>query len=200
MNQSLSEVFEKQLPYYLTQERKEGLIKELNSFPDNINYYLNKYFYQNDILQGDIFADMEIYKYNDSKKIKTHGIILSNSCDISEDNERYKEVFVTFCPIISLEKFKLIIEKQGKNFSSIESDIKNQKITDIFYLPKETSLPTDHIALLNQAVSIPYTLINKKQKKISLSQVGFYMFLFKLSIHYCRFHENITRSQNHTAN
>lgn len=193
MSQSLSEILEKQLPYYLIQERKVGLIKELNSFPENITYYLDKYFYQNDILQGDILVDMEIYKYNDSKKTKTHGIIFSNSCDISEDNDRYKEVFVTFCPIISLEKFKNVVEKEGKDFSIIEFDIKKQKITDIFYLPQETHLPEDHIALLGQAVSIPYSLVNKNNKKYSLSQVGFYIFLFKLSIHYCRFHENIDR-------
>lgn len=34
---------------------------------------------------------------------------------------------------------------------------------------------------------------NQSIKLVTLSQQGFYMFLLKLSIHFCRFQENIAR-------
>jgi hypothetical protein len=193
MSQFHSETFKKHLPPYLTEDRKDGLVKELARFPYISSYYLGKSYFKNEILQGDIVVDMEMYKYNNQTTIKTHGIILSNSCDIDENNDRYKEVFATFCPIISLDKFKKFVETEGKDFKSIEDDIKKQRLTDIFYLPQESYLPCDYIALLSQATSIPYSLLNKNNKRHSLSQVGFYLFLFKLSVHYCRFHEGVQR-------
>lgn len=46
-----AESIQDQIPYYLSQEAKDNLVKALKRFPDNINYYIN--LYQSDMLQGD---------------------------------------------------------------------------------------------------------------------------------------------------
>ena len=35
---------------------------------------------------------------------------------------------------------------------------------------------------------------NAKAKRFTLSLHGFYMFVFKLSVHFCRLHENVART------
>lgn len=85
-------------------------------------------------------------------------------------------------------------ESKVPDFISIETSLKKQEITDMFFLPKESTLKVDCIALLNQSISIPYIATKETTKKITLSQIGFYLLLFKLSVHYCRFHEGVDRS------
>lgn len=36
--------------------------------------------------------------------------------------------------------------------------------------------------------------ISERKKILTLSQIGFYIFLFKISVHFCRFHEAIERA------
>lgn len=35
--------------------------------------------------------------------------------------------------------------------------------------------------------------VAEKKKLFTLTLVGFYLFLFKLSVHFCRFHEEVAR-------
>lgn len=71
-----------------------------------------------------------------------------------------------------------------------------QITTELFYLPRGSNLDDDYVALLDDIHTAPFPQFQRqkdKQKLFTLSQVGFYLFLFKLSIHFCRFHENIDR-------
>lgn len=66
----------------------------------------------------------------------------------------------------------------------------------LFYLPKGGELEEDHVALIHDAHTLPLSSFQAQQsrrKLFTLSQVGFYIFLFKLSVHFCRFHEKIHR-------
>ena len=81
--------------------------------------------------------------------------------------------------------------------SSKVTAIKEQKVTSLFYLPQGKGVDSDCIALLEDVQSIPFSSFNSrqaKQKLFTLSDVGFYLFLMKLSVHFCRFHEDIARS------
>jgi putative ribosome biogenesis GTPase RsgA len=74
--------------------------------------------------------------------------------------------------------------------------IKQQKITNIFFLPKGSGLDDDYIALLSDVHTVPYSVFAEKKskaKQFTLSQIGFYIFVLKLSVHFCRFHENVDR-------
>lgn len=193
-----SESIQKQIPYYLSQESKDNLVKALDSFPRSIQYYINKY--PADVLQGDGWNSLEIIRFEDGERGLIKGIILTNSCDIDSNNIRVMPPKLSFAPLISLDVFIGFLEKAGlevKQISDKITAIKEQKVSSLFYLPKSKGIDVDSVALLEDVHSIPFTSFNArhdKQKLFTLSDVGFYLFLMKLSIHFCRFHEDIARS------
>lgn len=189
------------IPFYLTQDKdaKEGFVKNLENFPNNINYYTPHY--PNDELQGDGWEGLDIIDVVTSKKISVKGIILSNSCDISTENKRDLPPNITFAPIVKLEAYRDKLIKAGVSQKQIKSKIeaiKKQQVTSLFYLPEEGDFP-ESIVIFDDIRSIPIDYFqNRKSSKIvtkifTLSQFGFYLFLFKISIHFCRFHEKVLR-------
>jgi len=185
------------IPYYLTQEAKDGLVKALEGFPWKMNYYTSNY--QGEMLQGDGWNSLDIINLQTAERKSIKGIILSNSCDISPDNPRDIPAHIVFAPIIPLSLYEGLLVQRGidpeKLLSKISS-IKQQKVTSLFYLPKGGGLESEHIAVLDDLHTLPAHYFNKKndkKKEFTLSQAGFYLFLLKLSIHFCRFHENVLR-------
>lgn len=186
-----------QIPYYLTQEAKENLVKALNAFPKN-NYYINCY--SNEVLQGDGWTSLELFDFESGEKKAVKGIIISNSCDISPENKRTIPTKISFAPVIRLDNYIDRLKENNKDAKSIEAkviSIKNQQVSNILYLPKCENLEFDSIAILYELHTIPLShfLKNPERSKIfTLSQVGFYLFLMKISIHFCRFHEALDRN------
>lgn len=191
-----TETIQTQLPYYLTQEQKHNLVKALNEFP-KINFYTERY--PLDILQGDSWTNLDVISFEDGSRKKIRGIILSNSCDISLENERDLPPKLIFAPIIKLNNFAELIKKCGVLPSRISSRlhaIREQKVTTMFYLPKGGNLDDEYVAVLDDLHTIPLNAFvndNTRKKLFTLSQAGFYLFLLKLSVHFCRFHENLSR-------
>lgn len=189
-----------QIPYYLTREQKDGLIKALSDFPEKMNYYTM--LHKEDLLQGDGWSSLTIINFYSCEKKNVKGIIVSNSCDISMENPRDTPPKVIFSPIIKLDGYIQKLKESGLAIHKVEDKlraIKEQKITSIFYLPKQSILDGDYIALLDDTHSMPAHIFwhnTDKQKIFTLSQVGFYLFIMKLSIHFCRFHENVIRDKN----
>ncbi|OIK41869.1 hypothetical protein [Citrobacter portucalensis] len=196
------EKFKDQIPYYLTQSQKEGLARALEDFPENTNYYLSNYpvDLRNAALQGDVFKQLTIYGPQGSRQIK--GIILSNSCDIDTQNKREFPMRAVFAPLIKLdamvEKLRSAQIPQGVIDQKLDA-IKKQLVTNVVYLPECEHIP-ESIIFLDDVHQIPTEELRKslerQEKILTLSQVGFYILLFKLSIHFCRFHENVARYDN----
>ncbi len=186
-----------QIPYYLTQEAKQGLIKALKDFPEKTNYFTN--LYPNELLQGDGIKSLEVLRFEDGSRKSIKGILLTNSCDMDLKNKREFPIKLTFAPLIKLDNYINLLKQHNLDSEKIDNkicSIKEQKITYIFYLPKDSYLEDDHIALLNDLHTIPLSAlekVDKNSKLFTLSQVGFYLFIFKLSVHFCRFHENVER-------
>lgn len=191
------ESIREQIPYYLTQGQKDGLLRGLQDFPENINYYLNSY--QDELLQGDGWNKLQVRNFYNGDQKAILGIILSNTCDVDSENKRDLPVKITFSPIIPLRSYVSLLENYGVNTNKIQDKLKSikyQEVTNIFFLPAGGSLLEDHIALLDEVYTIPATsfeLEKAKAKFFTLSLVGFYLFLFKISIHFCRFNENVAR-------
>ncbi|WP_338413951.1 hypothetical protein [uncultured Sphaerotilus sp.] len=188
------------LPLYLTMSAKDGMLKALkDDFPNKINYYTDQR--KDDFLQGDGWGNLDVLRISDSNNLErksTKGIILSNSCDISTENKRQIPPKYVFAPIIKLSRYKAQLQKDNAEFNSIEAkieSIKKQQVTSIFYLPEGGPLEEDYIAILDDLHSVTLNSdgMSGKTKFFTLSQIGFFMFLFKLSIHFCRFHENVFR-------
>ncbi|CAN2041872.1 conserved hypothetical protein [Candidatus Magnetomoraceae bacterium gMMP-15] len=202
LTMNITENIKEHIPYYLTQPAKDGLIKSLKDFPEKMNYYTC--IHKDDILQGDGWNCLDILNFETAERKSIKGIILSNSCDISPENSRDLPIRIVFAPIISLDLYKDLLIKRGVEHDKVSSkinSIKEQKITSLFYLPKGGNLESEHIAVLDDLHTLPANHFYKqseKKKQFTLSQAEFYLFLLKLSIHFCRFHENVFRDYEHT--
>ncbi len=77
-------------------------------------------------------------------------------------------------------------------------DVKNQNLTQVFYLPRGASLEEEYIVFFNTIVSCDTNHIFREQlneqKLFSLSDYGIYLFIFKLSIFLTRLNEEISRN------
>ncbi len=183
------------LPSHLHGDRQMRLFDDIKKFP-HVNYFTT--LHPQDMLQGDGWTELEVFKFDGSKK-SIRGIILSNSCDIDASNQRDFPSKINFAPIIKLSNYQALLERVGLDTAGIEgriSSIRKQEITNIFYLPAETPLESEHIALLDDIHTIDlnhYQKNQSKQKIYTLSQIGFYAFLFKLSVHFCRTREGLIR-------
>lgn len=192
-----TEAIQTHIPFYLTQDQKDGLIKALGDFPRQIQYYIG--LYPNEMLQGDGWEQLEVIRFEDGARDRIKGIVLSNSCDISPDNKRDTSPKITFAPIIKLTNYSQLLLSNGLSQQQIDDRfvaIREQRITSMFYLPKGGALEDEHVALLDDLHSIPahaFEQVAEKKKLFTLSMVGFYLFLLKLSVHFCRFHENVAR-------
>ncbi len=198
---------ENYLPKYLSKEANENLFAELESFPENIDdrIYTNYLSQQQIIYQGDGISGLLTINLPDTKVNAAPGMILSNTCDLDVANERLVESRLVFATIIQLDKYKKLLLKQyveagKKTEESINGHIdriKKQYISHIFYLPAGESLEHDSIVLFDRVNSLPNSIIVRDdipQKRLfTLSNYGFYLFLYKLSIHFTRIRENVDR-------
>jgi hypothetical protein len=197
-----SDSIKEQIPYYLTEQQKEGLLRALNNFNKDpiieTDYYSHNY--QDELLQGDGWTKLQVRNFDTGERGSILGIILSNTCDVSPDNKRNLSTKITFAPLIPLSAYVALLEKvkidNNKIINKITS-IKEQRVTSIFYLPCGGSLKEDYIALFDELYTMPSKVFEsekEKSKVFTLGLFGFYLFIFKLSIHFCRFHEDVARN------
>lgn len=190
------ESIEKHIPYYLAGKAKVALEEAFKSFPENIKYYSTT---SEDLLQGDGCSSFQIVDIETFDRRRIKGIILSNSCDIAPNNQRDFSPKICFAPIIRLSRYIKLLKQNGIDNEKAQSKIdaiKSQKITTMFFLPAEDTLEEDYIAILDDVHNVPSNIFFEapdRQRLFSLSQVGFYLFIFKLSIHFCRLHEEVKR-------
>lgn len=196
------EELKKYLPKYLSEESTKSLFKNLKSFPDNINkrFYGNVLDDEQIIFQGDGMRDLLVINLPNPKVELFPVMVISNTCDVTPENRRLIEPKILYCPILRISKYKdrLSHSKIDENrISQHMKEIKEQKISSIFYLPKGGGLPEDCIALLDSINNCKSSFVDneeiQKRRLFSLSNYGFYVLLFKLSIHFTRIREAVER-------
>lgn len=196
--QITAESIQQQIPHYLSQAAKENLAKSLQEFPRRIDYYIDRY--QNEVLQGDGWNSFVVVNIENGERKPIKGILLTNSCDVAPENKREFPPAFTFAPIIKLGNYVQRLLMAGLSQQVIDDKvaaIKEQNITNLFYLPKGAHLDNDYVALLGDVHTVPLKVFQERQdrqKLFTLSQTGFYLFVLKLSVHFCRFHEEVNRS------
>jgi hypothetical protein len=120
-------------------------------------------------------------------------MILSNPCDTELKNKSKRAPRITYCAVKNLKDFeKILIKYSGMSKEEVQSyiaNVKSQYVSDVVYLPPGGDSFVERVAILSQSVSTDLrTLDDTKPKVIScLSQMAYYLFLTKLSIHYLRF-------------
>ena len=204
----LSEI-EKYLPQYLSKEASEHLFAELENFPENIDdrIYTN-YLSDNQVIyQGDGIRGLLSVNFPDTNVGEVPAMVLSNTCDTDVENERLVESRLVYATIFQLEKYqKLLLKKYVETGSKTEESItshidriRKQYISHIFYLPAGENLEHDSIVLFDRVSNVQNTFIDRKtlpeKRLFTLSDYGFYLFLYKLSIHFTRVRENVSRRE-----
>lgn len=202
-----AEQLKTQIPFYLTAEPAQ---KELVRNLDALNRGAASGYYISSVrepdadamLQGDGWRGFQLYSFDAGEKRVVRGIVLSNSCDISSDNDRVIAPKIVFAPIVKLSAIKARLKTRGLSENAVEGRIaamKSQSVTNIFYLPAGGPLEEDYVALLDDIHSMPVASHTGDEKLFTLSMAGFYLFAFKLSVHFCRLHEQVDRRPDDAA-
>lgn len=191
------------LPKFLSSKSEKELFDGLKDFPNNLDsrLYTSALKDSKNIFQGDGIKNMLIVNLPESAIKEAKSIILSNTCDIDPKNPRNFPAQIVYAPIFNLKKYKdTLLKNSKKTNKQIESHIttiKEQKLTQIFYLPKIKGQIEDSIIFLDRVNSCPIELLKSKDLKeerlFTLSDYGAYLFVFKLSIHFTRIKDNVDR-------
>lgn len=199
-----AEALRKQIPYYLTADpAQKALVANLKALSEGAvkGYFIRTGFdlHATVMLQGDGWRGFQVFSFATGNRNQVRGIVLSNSCDVSPENERVLPPNVTFAPIVKLSRIQKRFAQRGLKGDQIETRlqaIRSQSITSMFYLPADGPLGEEYVALLDDLHSMPVEVHREAGEKLfTLSMAGFYLFVFKLSVHFCRLHENIDRGQ-----
>lgn len=195
------EEFRTYLPKYLSADAQQDLFKELEQFPENIDLrlYTSKLEHEQTVFQGDGLARVWVSNLPDPRVQETRVMVLSNTCDVATENKRLLGPRLIYCPIISLPKYEGIVRETGAIAPEQHlEDIRRQRVTSMFYLPTNGALGEEAIALLDRINNCDLQKLNVEEltntRLFTLSDYGFYMFLFKLSIHLTRIREGVRRN------
>jgi len=189
---------EKFLAPYLREDRKAGFLEALKDFPPKKPFYCN--LDDPDPLQGDCWSGVTVIDFGTGSRDQVKGLVLSNSCDVASDNQRHRPVGLNFAPIIALVNYRALLMQGLRDPSKVEShmaDVRDQKISSIFYLPDVGELGGESLVLLDNVHTVPLDYFSRqadKRRIFALSDVAFWLFMFKLSFHFCRLHENVDRT------
>jgi hypothetical protein len=188
------------IPHYLTLDQKKALAEALSRFPADSEYYLlGKY--EDELLQGDGWRNLQLFRFDTGERKNVLGIILSNTCDVAPENVRGLPPNIIFAPIMKLSSYIHLLQLAQVDTEKVKqkiASIKSQGVTTIFYLPDALGgLDDEHIVLLDDVHTMPSTAFHRittKTKAFTLSTLGFYLFIFKLSMHFCRLREDVVRA------
>ncbi len=194
------EDFKQYLPKYLSPEVQANLFNDLKDFPENLKrLYTGVLASESDVFQGDGLKEVLIVNLPDPAVRKGPAMVISNTCDTSFSNARLLSPKIAYCPIVKLSNYITLLRRNSIPEERIETHIKEirkQWITSIF-LPKGGSLPEDCVALFDNINSCNVGYLSPESvtslRLFSLSNYGFYVFLFKLAVHLTRIRESVDR-------
>jgi hypothetical protein len=183
------------LPKYLSPEDQRELYSELQQFPEKLNYYLSRNAFPNNVLQGDGWRGFVVIDFETSDRKNLSAVVISNSCDIDPANQGDSPRKILFAPIVGVEPLsRLFVGSEGQITDKVAA-VRQQKITTMFYLPELPGVMQESVALLDDIHQQPLGrfLEGPREKIFTLSQVAFWIFLIKLSIHFTRANEGARR-------
>jgi hypothetical protein len=207
--------FENTLPPYLSQPNKTRLKEGLSQFFSVGHRIKDKrydHFYLDNppdfFMQGDVINSIPVYNWDAETNQYITGyspvVMISSTCDIFEDHDRLLEKEVLFATLIPLIDFCQDLEAEGfteKNIKSIHSNLRQQLYSNLFYLPPNPIDGREFVVFFDKTFWHPSIKFLEKRERIneerfiSLDHFGFYLFICKLSYHFCRVPEDCHRSE-----
>lgn len=189
------------LPGYLSRGDKQAIVENIRQF--QVSRILKQFYFSTqdaEPLQGDVWRGVDVFHPETGQRKRIQAMVMSNSCDIAGGNVRYLPPRVTFAAVIRLAQYRDLLQRHGLAADRLEDHLRQvraQEVSNLFHLPAGALLPEDSVAVLHEAHSTPVkTLVTGGQctRLACLSQVAFYLFLVKLSVHFCRYMEDVPRS------
>jgi hypothetical protein len=157
----------------------------------------------NYLLQGDLLQSIRYPFWNENtaqyEKKYIDALAISNTCDMSADNHSIIPKNILFAPLLSLTVYENLLNSSGiaiERIKNLIQDIKDQKKSNIFYLPCTPFNQQEYVVLLDELFFFPATELVEIQQEIidnriaTLDYFGYYLFLLKLSYHLCRLPED----------
>ncbi len=103
--------------------------------------------------------------------------------------------------ILKLNKYcETLYKKSKKSKEQIDSHIeaiRQQQITQIYFLPGVEDIIEESIVFLDRVCNFPNTAVDrdkiKERRMFTLSDYGSYLFVLKLSIHFTRIKDKVER-------
>lgn len=155
---------------------KEGAKRALEQYKDSFQTDSLTLSTPSDVfLQGDIFTEMPFFYCDEDGEqsvLTLKAQLISNTCDATRDER------VLFAGVFPLKEF----ESEGKG--KLDA-IKSNKTYKLFYIQGHEEEYVIDFSLINSVpLSIFYRLIQEKHLKriISLSQIGYFIFITKLTV------------------
>lgn len=190
------------LPAYLTAADQAALAKGLRDFMQSQR--LHGFYHATrdpEPLQGDVWGRIDVFNFETGERKRVRAMLVSNSCDMSAGNVRYLPPKLTVATVVPLAAYEQLLLTNGLTQQRVADHlqhVRSQTVTQLFYLPPGGAMQTEHVALLQDLHSLPVEAMAAQPPKprlTSLSQFAFYLLLFKLSVHFCRFLEGVDRGQ-----
>lgn len=193
------EDLKKYFPSFLTDAEQQKLKEALRNYNESRSVSNILTAPGVDYLQGDFVGGIPMYDYGSHQLLEaTRCIIVSNSCDIDPSNDRPNlPIDCVVAPILNLDKvFNGLTDNGKRDLSRVNvfiENIKNNRLTNVFYVPLAGS-ERGFAAFFDKSFSFPSSVLSTKGIRIkSLTLFGFYFFIFKLSVNFCRMHDNVHR-------
>ncbi|ABG57529.1 hypothetical protein [Cytophaga hutchinsonii] len=195
------------LPKELTEQGKNRLVNALKQFTGENSDKIYTDFYTASpheyFLQGDLVREIRFPDWNDKtaefEKVYYDVILLSNTCDMDDNNTRDIPKKVMVAKVIKLSAFIECIDTAiVKEVDQLIKAVKSQHYTNLFYLPGEDG--EEYIAYLDDVSTIYVEELAEMKNELSenrvsiLGQFGYYLFILKLSFHLHRLPEQTHRS------
>lgn len=206
--------FFERLPPYFTQVEKDRLAEALKQFykPNESQISYDSFYIDTDcdyLMQSDFIQPLQAAVWSDFDAVyeTTYlpAVLLSNTCDLSEDNERALNVkHALFAPVIRLSLYIETLKEAGKSDAQIKgflSTLERQDFSNLIFFPPfdKTREEYGYVVFLDKVFYRPTSSLidiykNLQGKRIkSLSHFGFYLFLLKTINHFGRLPEELEK-------
>jgi hypothetical protein len=199
---------ERLFPPDISEQRKGRLRDGIKQFSVRSNSKVYTDFYLTSspdyFLQGDLIFELRFPLWNpdkrDFEKVYFDSIILSNSCDIDDANQTTRTLpkQVMTAKLFSLPDFKEgLVQYDIENSDVIIQRLKNQEYSNLMYFPPINNI--EYVAYFDELSSVSNEELNALKNDINKNRIacldwfGYYLFMFKISYHFCRLPEEIDR-------
>jgi hypothetical protein len=194
MEPSSLERFQIALPPFLSETDKRALLAQLEGFPGSGSFF--GITDDPEPVQGDAWSGFVALQYPDGKSERVAGLVISNSCDIGAANKPDPDQRILFAPLIDVAAYEHLLKELGRPADAIDERLKkirNQEIHRIFYIPENGAFGGESLVLLDDLHAQPLSSLNGIERVFSLSTYGWYVLLMKLSVHFTRTTDGVTR-------